>query len=85
MNLHGENTTQKSKDKSYLEGGTCNTLPRLSSFQAKELLGENFSRLPEAQIETLVKQLSQLANSYIGDYLNSVSDNDDTTIREKRE
>lgn len=48
----------------------------ISQKQVKELLGEKWSKHSTQQIEFLIKELTVLANIFIGNYLNSVKQDD---------
>lgn len=43
---------------------------KISIKEARKLLGTKWSHLSDKQLETILKELSLLANIYIGDYLN---------------
>lgn len=43
---------------------------RVSIKEARKLLGTKWSHLSDKQLEAILKELSLLANIYIGDYLN---------------
>ena len=43
---------------------------KISIKEARKLLGAKWSHLSDEQLETILKELSLLANAYIGNYLN---------------